>query len=139
MSSCMKKFKFIHQTLTLFKDSLWKILNVLSTFDIMFIVKSGSYFDHNFGLSFLDYKIGKNNLTNMKQTITSSLPRINLFSAIFSHLIGSILAYTTSKCFKKPINKTFICRSNFYNRLIMFVPIFSIPAVVSDEETTFSI
>src|SRR5271169_513205 len=97
MGSCMKKFKFIHQLLTKFKDSFGKILNMLSTFDIMLVIKSFSDFNHNFGLSFLYYKIWKNYLTNMEQTITRSLPSINLFSAILSHLIRGIFSYTTTK------------------------------------------
>src|ERR1700688_1654077 len=104
MGSCMKKLKFIHQFLTKFKYSNRKILNMLSSLDVMFIIKGVSDFYHDFSLPFLYYKIRKNYLTDMKQTIASCLPSINLFTAIFGHLFWCIGSKTTTKNVNQPFH-----------------------------------
>src|SRR5258708_10383048 len=139
MGSCMKKFEFIHQVLTKFKCSFWKILNVLSSFDVLLIVKGISDFNHDFSLTLLDDKIWKNNLANMKHPIASCTPSINLFSRVYRHLFRCVSSYTSSKYIMEPIHKRFISSRNCNKCLKVFVTILPISTEISDVESTFSI
>jgi hypothetical protein len=112
---------------------------MLSSFDVLLIIKSASDFNHDLSLSFLYYKVGKNKLANMQHSIACCLPTINLFTAIFSHLIRSVFSKTSTKCVKEPFHKGFICCSDSNKGLIMFVSILPVTAVISDVESSFSI
>src|SRR5690348_2825021 len=100
-----------HKFSTMWLDTL------LSSFTMIF-GKCSPHFKHNFALSRFNYQIWQYKFAQMCYAITTSRPKIYLFSRIIRYLFSSSSTNKSTKSSKQPINKLFVGIGNLNVGLI---------------------